>query len=322
MMLLDGQPVNAAPTSRSRPRAARSRPSRASRTATQLSPLQAAFLEHGGVQCGFCTPGMLISATALLGGEPARRPRTRCGSRSRATSAAAPATTASSRPCSPSPAAQPTRTTSPGRRRRSVPPDRRRPCPRGRGAQPSSAGGARPRRVVAHSSVDGEGAPVPRCPARPGGDARGARVARGRRDDLGGAAAVEVAQVRRDLRVEADRERRRAAVRAREAARAPVEAAEPESGRDALERVEGDPPVRRQLAAGDREHAARADENTRLAARIDGRAVAAREHAKTGVRRAARGRARARRSQRDRRPRRAPASMSSSVAATSAGSPS
>jgi aerobic-type carbon monoxide dehydrogenase small subunit (CoxS/CutS family) len=31
-----------------------------------LSPLQQAFLECGGVQCGFCTPGMLISATALL----------------------------------------------------------------------------------------------------------------------------------------------------------------------------------------------------------------------------------------------------------------
>ena len=31
-----------------------------------LSPLQQAFLEHGGVQCGFCTPGMLISATTLL----------------------------------------------------------------------------------------------------------------------------------------------------------------------------------------------------------------------------------------------------------------
>ncbi len=31
-----------------------------------LSPLQQAFLSCGGVQCGFCTPGMLISATALL----------------------------------------------------------------------------------------------------------------------------------------------------------------------------------------------------------------------------------------------------------------
>jgi len=32
----------------------------------ELSPLQAAFVEHNAVQCGFCTPGMLISAHALL----------------------------------------------------------------------------------------------------------------------------------------------------------------------------------------------------------------------------------------------------------------
>ena len=35
-----------------------------------LAPLQAAFLSEGGVQCGFCTPGMLISATALLDQNP------------------------------------------------------------------------------------------------------------------------------------------------------------------------------------------------------------------------------------------------------------
>lgn len=31
-----------------------------------LHPLQAAFLERGAVQCGFCTSGMLMTATALL----------------------------------------------------------------------------------------------------------------------------------------------------------------------------------------------------------------------------------------------------------------
>ncbi|MGZ4430179.1 MAG: (2Fe-2S)-binding protein [Gaiellales bacterium] len=36
----------------------------------ELHPLQRAFLEHGGVQCGFCTPGMLISAAALLQRQP------------------------------------------------------------------------------------------------------------------------------------------------------------------------------------------------------------------------------------------------------------
>jgi aerobic-type carbon monoxide dehydrogenase small subunit (CoxS/CutS family) len=31
-----------------------------------LHPLQAAFAEAGGVQCGFCTPGMVLAARALL----------------------------------------------------------------------------------------------------------------------------------------------------------------------------------------------------------------------------------------------------------------
>jgi carbon-monoxide dehydrogenase small subunit len=36
----------------------------------QLSPLQEAFVEHNAVQCGFCTPGMLMSAAALLERNP------------------------------------------------------------------------------------------------------------------------------------------------------------------------------------------------------------------------------------------------------------
>lgn len=34
-------------------------------------PVQRAFAEHGAVQCGFCTPGMTIAATALLDRNPA-----------------------------------------------------------------------------------------------------------------------------------------------------------------------------------------------------------------------------------------------------------
>src|SRR5262245_40139280 len=37
----------------------------------QLHPLQRAFLEHGGLQCGYCTPGFIMAASALL----ARTPR-------------------------------------------------------------------------------------------------------------------------------------------------------------------------------------------------------------------------------------------------------
>jgi aerobic carbon-monoxide dehydrogenase small subunit len=37
----------------------------------ELHPLQAAFWEHHGLQCGFCTPGMLISALDLLRDDPA-----------------------------------------------------------------------------------------------------------------------------------------------------------------------------------------------------------------------------------------------------------
>jgi carbon-monoxide dehydrogenase small subunit len=35
-----------------------------------LSPLQEAFREHHGLQCGFCTPGMIMSAAALLKENP------------------------------------------------------------------------------------------------------------------------------------------------------------------------------------------------------------------------------------------------------------
>ena len=34
----------------------------------QLTPLQRAFSQHHALQCGYCTPGMLVSATALLRG--------------------------------------------------------------------------------------------------------------------------------------------------------------------------------------------------------------------------------------------------------------
>ncbi len=37
----------------------------------RLHPIQQAFVDHGAVQCGFCTSGMLLTTKALLDGEPA-----------------------------------------------------------------------------------------------------------------------------------------------------------------------------------------------------------------------------------------------------------
>lgn len=36
----------------------------------KLHPIQEAFMEHGGLQCGFCTPGILVSTKALLDENP------------------------------------------------------------------------------------------------------------------------------------------------------------------------------------------------------------------------------------------------------------
>lgn len=39
-------------------------------TADHPHPLQQSFVEHGAIQCGFCTPGMVVSAKALLDNNP------------------------------------------------------------------------------------------------------------------------------------------------------------------------------------------------------------------------------------------------------------
>jgi aerobic carbon-monoxide dehydrogenase small subunit len=36
----------------------------------ELSPMQAAFRDHHGLQCGFCTPGIVVSATTFLRDHP------------------------------------------------------------------------------------------------------------------------------------------------------------------------------------------------------------------------------------------------------------
>jgi aerobic-type carbon monoxide dehydrogenase small subunit (CoxS/CutS family) len=70
MMLLDGEPVNSCSYLALQAEGSEVTTVEGLARGDELSPLQAAFLEHDGVQCGFCTPGMLVSATALLAGNP------------------------------------------------------------------------------------------------------------------------------------------------------------------------------------------------------------------------------------------------------------
>jgi carbon-monoxide dehydrogenase small subunit len=70
MMLLDGRPVNSCSYLALQAEGREITTVEGLANGDELSPLQHAFLEQGGVQCGFCTPGMLISATALLAANP------------------------------------------------------------------------------------------------------------------------------------------------------------------------------------------------------------------------------------------------------------
>jgi aerobic-type carbon monoxide dehydrogenase small subunit (CoxS/CutS family) len=70
MVLLDGQPVNSCSFLAAQAAGRRITTIEGVMDGEHLSSLQAAMIEEGGVQCGFCTPGMVMSATALLGTNP------------------------------------------------------------------------------------------------------------------------------------------------------------------------------------------------------------------------------------------------------------
>jgi carbon-monoxide dehydrogenase small subunit len=69
-VLLDGEPVTSClvPALKAQGREVMTVEGLAS--GVELHPLQKAFVEHGAVQCGYCTPGMLMSAKALLDRNP------------------------------------------------------------------------------------------------------------------------------------------------------------------------------------------------------------------------------------------------------------
>ncbi len=66
-VLIDGRPVNAClyPAAEVEGRSVTTIEGLLSPGNT-LSPVQEAFIQEGGTQCGFCAPGMILSATALL----------------------------------------------------------------------------------------------------------------------------------------------------------------------------------------------------------------------------------------------------------------
>lgn len=70
MVLLDGQPVNACSYLAVQAQGREIRTVEGLVTDAKLHRLQQTILEAGGVQCGFCTPGMLMSACALLERNP------------------------------------------------------------------------------------------------------------------------------------------------------------------------------------------------------------------------------------------------------------
>ena len=70
MVLVDGEPVNSCSYLAVQAQGREITTVEGLATSDGLADLQRNLLEIGGVQCGFCTPGMLMSATALLDANP------------------------------------------------------------------------------------------------------------------------------------------------------------------------------------------------------------------------------------------------------------
>lgn len=65
-VLLDGRPVNACLALAAQAQGRDVQTVEGLATAQGLSLLQQMFMDHGAIQCGYCTPGMLMAASALL----------------------------------------------------------------------------------------------------------------------------------------------------------------------------------------------------------------------------------------------------------------
>ena len=65
-VLLDGMPVNACLVLAPKVEGTKIETIEGLGSRDSLHPLQKSFIDHGAIQCGFCTPGMLMSSKALL----------------------------------------------------------------------------------------------------------------------------------------------------------------------------------------------------------------------------------------------------------------
>lgn len=69
-VLLDGQPVNSCLVLAAQAEGRKVTTIEGLASGGKLHPLQESFVEKGAIQCGFCTPGMILSASALLRDNP------------------------------------------------------------------------------------------------------------------------------------------------------------------------------------------------------------------------------------------------------------
>lgn len=69
-VLLEGQPVNACLVLAVEANGKKILTIEGLMEGATLHPLQEAFIEHGAVQCGYCSPGMILTAKALLDENP------------------------------------------------------------------------------------------------------------------------------------------------------------------------------------------------------------------------------------------------------------
>jgi putative selenate reductase molybdopterin-binding subunit len=69
-VLVDGQPINSCLMFAAKAEGAELLTIEGVAQGDTLSALQEAFLDHGAVQCGFCTPAMILNAKALLDRKP------------------------------------------------------------------------------------------------------------------------------------------------------------------------------------------------------------------------------------------------------------